>query len=93
MFTDMNDWRAKGRQEYALGAIAMGQWGLAEHMGTMGMGIGPRLTCFARRNLFTDKNDWRAKERKEYALGAITMGQWGPMETMGTMREWGFGPT
>ena len=36
LFTDMNDWRAKGRQEYALGAIAMGQWGPAEHMGTMG---------------------------------------------------------
>ena len=34
----MNDWRAKGRQEYALGAIAMGQWGPAEHMGTMGNG-------------------------------------------------------
>ena len=34
----MNDWRAKERQEYALGAIAMGQWGLMEHMGTVGNG-------------------------------------------------------
>jgi hypothetical protein len=34
----MNDWRAKERQEYALGAIAMGQWGPLEHMGTMGNG-------------------------------------------------------
>ena len=81
----MNDWRAKGRQEYALGAIAMGQWGLWNIWGQWGMRIGPHLTWFARRNLFTDMNDWRAKRRQEYPLSAIAMGQWDPVEHMGTM--------
>ena len=34
----MNDWWANGRQEYTFGAVAMGQWSVVEHMGTIGNG-------------------------------------------------------
>ena len=36
MFTDFNDWHTKGEQDNMLGAIAMVQWGLVEHVGTVG---------------------------------------------------------